>query len=137
MYKKIMVPVDLTHLDQLEKSLAIAADLARHFKCGICYVGVTIDQPSEIAKNPDEFESKLSALAQKQASIHDIETTSQSFIAHDIVLEVDDVLLRAIGETGADLVVMASHEPKFSDHFWPSNGGKIATHSKVSLFLVR
>ena len=136
-YKKIMVPVDLTHLDQLEKSLTIAANLALHFKCGVCYVGVTIDQPSEIAKNPDEFERKLSAFAEEQSSKHGVSTSSHSFIAHDIVLDVDDVLLRAIEETGVDLVVMASHDPKFSDHFWPSNSSKIATHSKVSLFIVR
>ncbi len=137
MYKKIMVPVDLTHLEQLEKSLTIAADLALHFKCELCYVGVTIDQPSEVAKNPEEFERKLSEFAEKQATMHGISASSHSFIAHDIVLDVDDVLLRAVEETGADLVVMASHEPRFSDHFWPSNSSKIATHSKVSLFIVR
>ncbi|MEM7462705.1 MAG: universal stress protein [Pseudomonadota bacterium] len=137
MYKKIMVPVDLNHLDQLEKSLTIAADLALHFKCGLCYVGVTIDQPSEVAKNPEEFERKLGAFADKQATIHGISASSHSFIAHDIVLDIDDVLIRAIEETGVDLVVMASHEPRFSDHFWPSNSSKIATHSKVSLFIVR
>lgn len=137
MYKQIMVPVDLMHKDHLEKSLGVAADLAKHYDASVCYVGVTIDQPSEIAKNPEEFKEKLDKFADQQSSLHGISTSSRAFIAHDIVLDVDDVLLKAIKETQVDLVVMASHAPRLTDFIWPSNGGKIATHSNVSLFIVR
>ena len=39
--------------------------------------------------------------------------------------------------TLADLVVMASHIPNVADHFWPSNGGSIASRADVSVMLVR
>jgi len=50
---------------------------------------------------------------------------------------VDDALLKASRDTGADLVVMASHMPSVLDYIWPSNGGKIAEHAKCSVMVVR
>ncbi|NND41526.1 MAG: universal stress protein, partial [Silicimonas sp.] len=55
----------------------------------------------------------------------------------DPTTEVDDALVRAIDETGADLVVMASHVPNVMDHIWPSKGGKQAQHAKCSVMVVR
>jgi hypothetical protein len=32
---------------------------------------------------------------------------------------------------------MATHRPGLADRLWPSNGGKVATHSGASVLLVR
>ncbi|MDN3720862.1 universal stress protein [Roseibium salinum] len=45
--------------------------------------------------------------------------------------------MKAIDETDADLVVMATHVPNLKDYVWPSNGGRVASHSDVSVFLIR
>jgi nucleotide-binding universal stress UspA family protein len=58
-------------------------------------------------------------------------------VSNDPTTDVDDTLLRTIEETGAELVIMASHKPDLADYFWPSNGGKIASHSDASVFIVR
>lgn len=50
---------------------------------------------------------------------------------------MDDILLKAVKDTGADLVVMASHVPNIMDYVWPSNGGKIAEHAECSVMVVR
>jgi len=42
MYQKIMVPVDLAHVERLGKALGTATDLAKHYGIPVCYVGVTI-----------------------------------------------------------------------------------------------
>ncbi len=69
MYKQILVPVDLTHVDQLGKALKTAADLSRHYDAPVCYVGVTSEAPSPVAHNPKEFAQKLEAFAtSRQAS---------------------------------------------------------------------
>ena len=137
MFKQIMVPVDLEHTDQLSRSLSIAADLANHYKAPVCYVGVTQSQPSSISHNPEEFEQKLTAFAEEQTKQNGHEASARAFVGHDLVADVDDVLLKAVDETGADLVVMASHVPTLADYIWPSNGGKIAAHSKAAVFVVR
>ena len=137
MYKNIMVPVDMEHLDQLAKSLDVAAEMSKQHKAPICYVGVTGSQPSAVAHNTEEFEKKLADFANEQGKKHGLEATSKSFVGHDLVADVDDVLLKAIDELNPDLVVMASHAPKITDYVWPSNGGKVAAHAATSVFLVR
>ena len=49
----------------------------------------------------------------------------------------NDEFVKAVEDTGADLVIMASHKPGLAEYFWPSNGGKLASHSGVSVLLVR
>ncbi|QYX57949.1 universal stress protein [Roseovarius sp. SCSIO 43702] len=137
MFKKIMVPVDLAHKEDLGKALNCARDLARHYGAEIVYVGVTTTTPSQTAHNPKEYQSKLDAFAQEQARDGDITASAKMLLSHDPRSDVDDVLLKAVGDTGADLVVMASHMPNILDYVWPSNGGKIAEHAKCSVMVVR
>lgn len=137
MYKQVMVPVDLAHLDQLGKALSTAADLAAHYKIPVCYVAVGSSAPSEIAQNPEEFSDKLTAFATEQGQSHGHQVSAKAYTVADPATDLDDALLKAVGEVGADLVVMASHMPTVADYIWPSNGGKIASHAGTSVFLVR
>lgn len=137
MYKQIMVPVDLTHAEQLEKALQTAADLAKHYGCPVTYVGVTPETPSPVAHNPTEFAQKLEAFANEQASKHGHQTAAKAYASHDPAIDIDDTLMKAIRETGADLVVMQSHVPNVTDYIWPSHGGSVASHSDASVFVVR
>lgn len=137
MFKRIMAPVDLAHADRLGRALECAADLANHFDVPIVYVGVTSSAPSRLAHNPEEFGQKLGAFVEDQAAKHGLEASAHTTITPDPTTEVDDALIRAIDETGADLVVMASHVPNVADYFWPSNGGKLAEHAKCSVMVVR
>ncbi|WP_416898897.1 MAG: universal stress protein [Minwuia sp.] len=137
MFSKIMVPVDLAHADALQKALETAADLARHYDAPVCYVGVTSTAPGSVAHNPTEYAQKLDAFADAQGDAHGHRTDSKVVVSHDPATDLDDALLKTIGEVGADLVVMQSHMPNITDYVWPSNGGSIASHSKASVFLVR
>ena len=137
MFERIMVPVDLTHADRIEKALRCAADLAAHYSATAIYVGVTTEQPSSLAHTPAEYAEKLAAFAKEQAEQHGIATESKAYASHDPTIDLDPTLLKAVGEVKADLVVMASLIPNISDRWWPANGGTIATHSDVSVLLVR
>jgi nucleotide-binding universal stress UspA family protein len=137
MFKRIMVPVDLAHIERLRSALDCAADLAKLYNGPIYYVGVTSTAPGQVAHNPEEFGQKLGAFAEAEASKHSVETSAHAAIAHDPTTEIDDALMRAIDEIGADLVVMASHIPNVIDHIWPSHGGKLAEHAKCSVMVVR
>ncbi|WP_428696503.1 universal stress protein [Stappia sp.] len=137
MYKKIIVPVDLAHVSRLHKVLKTAADLGRHYNAPVCYVGVISPLPGSVARSPSEFSEKLGAFASKQGEEYGIGTSSHAVTSHDPAVDLDDALLTAIADTGADLVVMASHIPNVADYIWPSNGGTIASHSSASVFVVR
>lgn len=137
MFNKIMVPVDLGHLDRIERALGVAADLAGHYGASLVYVSVTAATPGTLAHNPAEFTRKLEAFAKSDGAARGVTPEAKAMIAHDPTTDLDDVLLRAAEETGADLVVMASHRPGLAEYFWPSNGGKLAAHTSHSVMLVR
>lgn len=137
MFKKIMTPVDMAHRGDLKKALACSADLARHYGAEVVYVGVTAATPSATAHTPEEFRTRLDAFAAEQAKEHGIKTSADMVLSHDPTVDVDDALLGAVAQTGADLVVMASHVPNVLDYIWPSNGGKLAEHAKCTVMVVR
>ncbi|MDZ7749764.1 MAG: 3'-5' exonuclease [Halofilum sp. (in: g-proteobacteria)] len=112
MFKKILVPVDLAHKDAIEPALTAASDLARHHGAEVCYIGVTATTPGSVARTPEEYQQKLDAFAQEQSDQHHGQTVSaRAITSPDPVADLDDVLLQAIEDTGADLVVMATHLP--------------------------
>lgn len=137
MFKKIMVPVDLAHLDLIEPSLKAVADLARHYDTEVCYVGVTANTPGTVARTPQEFTQKLEAFAKERSEIHGQPVSTHTIVSPDPIADLDDDLIKAIDEIGADLVVMPTHPPKHLDAIIPSHGGKVASHTKASVFLVR
>jgi nucleotide-binding universal stress UspA family protein len=137
MFKTIMVPVDLAHLPALQKALDVAADMARHYDAALCYVGVTTSQPSAVAHNPEEYRGKLEAFAREHAPDNGRAPSVAVYNSHDPAIDLDDILVRAVGEVQADLVIMATHIPHHIDAIMPANGSKLAAHTNVSVFLVR
>ncbi|MGF1444848.1 MAG: universal stress protein [Pikeienuella sp.] len=137
MYKKIMVPIDMTHADRLTKAIDTAAALAKSFSSPITCVGITSAAPSSIAHNPAEFEAKLKGFADQQAKRLGVDIDAQAVVTHDPTIDTNDTLIETAGKIGADLVVMQSHVPNVTDYIWASHGGRIASHFSGSVFLVR
>lgn len=137
MFTKILVPVDLGHPDRLEKALSVAADEARHREAQVVYMGVTEETPGSIAHNPKEFSEKLAEFAAGQAKAHGITAEALAVVSTDPAAEINKLILRAIKDSGADLVVMASHPPAMLDWILPSHGGYVAEHADISVFVIR
>lgn len=137
MFNHILAPIDLAHLETLDRALSVTFKQAKDHGAKVTLVSATTNAPGSVAHNPKEFEEKLDAYAKEQATAHGISIETKALVVHDITTDVDDALLKAIGESDADLVIMASHKPGFGDYFWPSNGGKVASHAKISVMLVR
>lgn len=137
MYKKIMVPVDLGHTDKLDKAVATAADLSNHYKAPVQMVAVTSSAPGPIAHNPEEFAAKLKEYAAAQGSKYGIEIGAHAIVSPDPAVDLDDKLGREAHDIGADLIVMASHVPGFAEHLFSSNAGYLASHTDISVFIVR
>jgi nucleotide-binding universal stress UspA family protein len=136
LFSHIMVPVDLGHPDKLETALRTAADLAGHYGARVTYVSVTSSLPGAVARTPQDFADKLARFAARQAEAHGLaEVASHPVTAHDPAVDLDHELQQAVHDIGADLVVMGSHIPRAFD--FGSHGGRIATHTHVSVLLVR
>jgi universal stress protein G len=137
MYKRIVVPVDLAHIDKLTRVLAAAADLCKHYHAEIFLLAVTTSAPTEVAHDPKEFGEKLSKFAAMQSAALGVEFKPRSAVSHDPAVDLSRVLDEQIHELNADLVVMASHVPGFRDYIFASHSGYLASHTDLSIFVVR
>jgi nucleotide-binding universal stress UspA family protein len=137
MFSKILVPVDLAHIDTLRPALQTAADLARHHGASVCYMSVTATVPGQVARSPEEYADKLKAFAEAEGEQHGQPVTSHCLSASDPVAVLEDRILQAIDDSGADLVVMATHLPGHLDAVMPANGARVARDTASSVFLVR
>lgn len=137
MYETIVVPVDLQHQERLGKALHVAGAIARQFDARMVFVAVTANTPSDVAHNPAEFARRLDALAAREAAEHAVRAEGRAYVSHDPAADLDDTLLRAIKEVGADLVVMASHVPGWADRLFSGHGSSVAARTDASVLLVR
>ena len=137
MFKIIAVPFDLAHADKQAKAINAAADLAKHYGATLTLVGVTSNTPSSSAHSPEEFASKLTAYAAEQSAIYGVTFATYSTVSTDVAIDLEKKLNKAIHGIGADLVVMASHEPGFRDYLFRSHSGNLATHTDLSVMIVR
>ena len=132
-----MVPVDLAHIEKLEKAITTATDLARHYGAPICFVGVTAETPTEVAHTPKEYAQKLGDFGVGLAAKHGLKVETAAYPSHDPAVDLDQALIAAAEENGADLIVMASHVPGLREHVFASNAGAVASHAGVSVFVIR
>ncbi len=139
MFKKIMVPVALRHVDRMTRTLTVATDLARQYQASITFVGVAGKVPNAIARSPEQFASALAAFAREQGTQAGIDTDSLALLSNDPAAELDARLLKAVETTQADLVVMGSHPPGVADtlHLIGSHSASLVRKSNVSVCVVR
>jgi len=137
MYQKIAVPVDLAHKAHLEKAIKTAADLAKYYSADLTFIGVTASAPSEIAHNPSEYAEELDHFAAEKSSELGISIKSYVAVSHDPAIDLDQTLDEAIHQEKSDLVVMASHVPGLKDYVFSSNAGYLASHSDLSVMVIR
>lgn len=137
MYSTIMVPIDLEHTETLQKAVATAADLGKLYQAEIVMVGVTDGVPGGIARSARDFSLQLETYAATQSSRHNVKFSAKTVTSRDVPAELDSLLADTAAEIGADLIIMASHVPGLADYVFSSNAGYLASHSKLSVFVVR
>ncbi|WP_306151703.1 universal stress protein [Roseovarius sp. MMSF_3281] len=137
MFSKIMVPVDLVHKDSLAKALEVAGDMAKRHGAGIEVVSVGGALPGKLGHTPEEFGETVRGFAKELSEKFGVPVEGDPVISHDPEIETTKALMREIERTGADLVIVASHEPGVLEHVFSSHGGYIAQHAKCSVFVVR
>ena len=137
MYRTIMTPVDLAHAETLGKALDVSAALAKAFDASLTMVSVAASAPSDVAISPTAHTKKLKAFAAEQGEKRGVTFAARLEIDSDPVIDLEQRLEEAAEAIGADLVVMASHVPGWAEYIFASNAGYLASHSKLSVLVVR
>ena len=136
MYKTILVPIDLAHLDEgkatVDVAISITGDDAQII---LLYVieeipnWTDIDLPKDfIANQIATAEEKLGAIA--ASSDRNIRVEVRTGHAYSTILKVAEA-------DGADLIVLSSHRPGLKEYFIGSNTTKVVAHAQCSVHVVR
>ncbi len=136
MYRKILVPVDLSNAEKAERTLKKAEALLDDGG-QIVLVNVVedlpnylaIDVPMDIIENAvKDAENRLAVLKEKSDRIGAVEIRSGA-PAREI--------LGLAEETNADLIIIASHTPDFTNYFIGATADRVVRHAKCSVLVDR
>ncbi len=136
MYAKILVPVDLSNADKAERMVRKAEALLDQVG-QIVLMNVVedlpnylaIDVPMDIIENAvRDAKSQLAVLKEKSARISSTEIRSGA-PAREILAVAE--------ETGADLIIIASHTPDFTNYFIGATADRVVRHAKCSVLVDR
>ncbi len=140
MYKRILVPIDLTNIELAKPAIATAVMMARESNGTIRLVNVLPVTPVILVEYvPADFEAQQRAAAEKAIAA----------VAQEIGLGPDRVsttvrqgtidreILEEAKEMHADLIVMSSHRTGMRTYFLGSNTGHVVRYASCSVLVVR
>ena len=140
MYKKILVPVDLTEPDFAKPAVDAAVELALRYDGIVRIVNVLPMTPVMLAEYvPADFDTQQRQSAEeavaklaKESGLDSTRLTTivrQGGIYHEVLEEAELM--------GTDLIVMVSHRPALKTYFLGSNAGHVVRYAKCSVLVVR
>lgn len=136
MYKHIIVAIDLSH-GEAGKSLIEKAVLLLDEGGVIRLLHVLEDVPSYIAAElPRDLNDRRQAEAKVELGLlagtisAKVETEIRTGAAASQILQCAD-------DTGADLIMIASHHPGLSDYFIGSTAARVVRHAQCSVLISR
>jgi universal stress protein F len=136
MYKKILVPVDIGQLDKGEKILLKAMEIVDDGG-SILLLNVAEDIPGYITiELPLDFIEASIKEASEQLNTLNEKTGAKALVLTRIGSPAREILAAA-EENGADLVIIASHRPDFSNYLLGSTADRVVRHAKCSVLVDR
>ncbi len=137
MYKKILVPIDLSHEDVGARILEIAGKVAApdaqivalHIVPDIpAYAETYI--PAEIRETRTSDQHKALEAVAKASGVKNLTIRVDHGTPHVKILDVAD-------EISPDLVIIGSHKPGLSDYFLGSTAARVVRHAGCSVLVDR
>ena len=143
MTKSILCALDMSQARPDDRTLMVAADMARHYGASLDVVTVIPDfGVGEVSSYfPSGFQDKARAKAIEALTAHVGEVLGDEAnrdIRHEVAVgRVDDEVLRVAEDAGSDLIVVGSHDPGLRDYLIGSNASRIVRHAPCSVYVVR
>jgi nucleotide-binding universal stress UspA family protein len=129
MFRKLLVPVDLDYPETSAKAMEVARSMARAEGASVTVISVQPIVIDETGAPPPDYQPKMDAfLARQGGGVAGILRLGGSISAE---------IRQAAEAIGADLIVMGSHDPHFTDYLIGSNAAHVALHTACSVLVVR
>jgi len=141
MTKHVLLPVDPDEPSTWERALPEAIAEAKQRGATLHLMTVVPSFGSSIVANyfPKDFEASAIADAEKQltalaAKEVPSDLPHQVLVAHG---RIHQEIVDTAKAVKADLIVMASHKPVWSDSFLAPNAAQVLQHTSISVLVVR
>ena len=137
--KTILVPIDIAQTEAAAAALELAKDMAKTHAARLVLLNVLEQVPGYVAAQlPKSFHENALADATKRLN----ELAAAHALAGSAEIVVRDghpstEILEFAEKTGADMIVIASHDPGLADYFLGSVAGRVVRHAHCSVLVVR
>jgi nucleotide-binding universal stress UspA family protein len=141
MYKNILLAVDLEDASSWEKALPVAISITQNYEAQLHIVTVIPSFGMAIVGSyfPDDFEDEISKDVGEKLRRLVEEHVPEGMQAklHISLGTVYDRIIAKANKIAADLIVMASHQPKANDYLLGQNSARVVRHADQSVLVVR
>lgn len=140
MYKKILVPVDLSDLEIAAPAINAAVRLAEWTGAALRLVNIQQILPASYMDYvPPEFDAQQREWAEAEMkAVHAKVALPPERVS--MVVRMGGIYPEILAEAedcGADLIVIGSHRPAMSTYLLGSNAKTVVRHAKCSVLVVR
>jgi nucleotide-binding universal stress UspA family protein len=140
MFKRILVPVDLTEPDFAKPAIDTAVEMARASGGVVRVVNVLPMTPVMLAEYvPADFDTQQRQSAEEALAVLAKESGLEAARFSTVVRQggIYHEVLEEAKLLPADLIVMSSHRPAMKTYFLGSNAGHVVRYAKCSVLVVR
>ncbi|WP_292532246.1 universal stress protein [Methylocystis sp.] len=140
MYRKILLPIDITERAMTDSTIAVAQGLAKAFDSDMRLVNVQSLLPiSFLDYVPENFDLQVRQGLEKEiaAVAARIDCAPERVSTTLLFGPVYQKVLAEAEEWGADLIVLCSHRPGMDRFLIGSNATTIVNHANCSVLVVR
>ncbi len=139
MFKKVLVPVDVSLPDEARKILTAAKELTAPWNCEVHVMTVLPDAGMPIVASyldrHQEDENLVAARNELHAAIDEVGIHPTKTYLH--AGTVYDRVIRLARKLDADLILIAATTPELKDYLLGSNAARIVRHSAQSVMVLR
>ena len=139
MIKTILIPIDIAEKEAGAAALRLARELAKIHKGKLVLLNVLEQVPGYVASQlPSGFHKK--GLSDAAARLHEIAGKHKLAETAEVVVREghpSTKILEFATEIGADMIVIASHDPGLVDYFLGSVAARVVRHAHCSVLVAR
>lgn len=141
MYNDILLPVDLNHESSWIRALPVAVAYCQAYGARLHVITVLPDFGMPIVGDyfPEDFKQQTRDDAAQQ-----LHAFTQEHVPAAVPVQVHVAegkayreILHLADKTSADLIIMASHHPEFSDYLLGSTAERVVRHARQSVLVIR
>ncbi|MCR9110682.1 MAG: universal stress protein [Rhodobacteraceae bacterium] len=138
MFRKILVPVDLSIADETQKLLAHAKTLSEQWGSEVHVVSVipNVGMPIVGSYMDEGFETSARIETETELA-HQIDASGVDATAHVLNGTVYDRVIALAKSLDVDLILITAHQPDLKDYLLGSNAARLVRHSGRSVLVLR